>query len=96
MSAYLVIKARVTEHERFAAYAQGAAQLLEQFGGRYVVMGGRQEQLEGEADGMRVVVSRFADREAALAFWNSEQYAALKARRAGTGVFDVRLVEGAA
>lgn len=93
MSAYLVIKARVTEHARFAAYAQGAAQLLEQFGSRYVVLGGKQQR-DGGADSMRVVVSRFADRQAALAFWNSEQYAQLKARRAGNGVFDVHLVEG--
>lgn len=94
MPAYLVIKAHVTDGQRFAPYAAQSAQLLERFGGEYVVRGGEQDLLEGEDDGMRVVVSRFADRAAALAFWNSPEYTALKAIRAGTGVFEVRLVEG--
>jgi len=96
MPAYLVIKAKVTDPVRFAPYAQQAAQLFERFGGTYVVRGGQQELLEGQDDGMRVVVSRFADRAAALAFWNSEQYTACKALREGCGEFEVRLVEGEA
>lgn len=96
MPVYLVIKARITDPVAFAPYAQQSAPLLERFGGRYVVRGGPQELLEGEPDGMRVVVSRFADRAAALAFWNSPEYTACKALRAGTGEFEVHLVEGEA
>ena len=91
MPAYLVIKAKVTDPARFAPYAAQAAALLERFGGQY--LGGSQQRLEGEDDGMRVVVSRFADRAAALAFWNSPEYTACKAIRAGTEVFEVTLVE---
>lgn len=96
MPAYLVIKAKVTDPVRFAPYAQQSAPLLERFGGSYVVRGGGQQQLEGLDDGMRVVVSRFPDRDAALAFWNSPEYTACKALREGTGVFEVHLVEGEA
>ena len=42
----------------------------------------------------RMVVSEWPDRDAALAFWRSPDYAALKALRAGTGEFEVRLVDG--
>ena len=93
MPAYLVIKAKVTDPAGFAPYAAQAATLLERFGGQYLVRGGVQERLEGQDDGMRVVVSRFPDRAAALAFWNSPEYTACKAIRAGTGVFEVTLVE---
>lgn len=96
MPAYLVIKAKVTDPAGFAPYAAQAATLLERFGGQYLVRGGVQERLEGQDDGMRVVVSRFPDRAAALAFWNSPEYTACKAIRAGTGVFEVTLVEDAA
>ena len=94
MAAYLVITAKVTDPQAFAPYAQQAAQLLAHHGGQYLVRGGTQDLLEGDDDGRRVVISRFADRAAALAFWNSDAYAHLKTLRAGTGVFDVRLVEG--
>lgn len=96
MPAYLVIKAKVTDPARFAPYAAQAAALLERFGGQYLVRGGSQQRLEGEDDGMRVVVSRFPDRAAALAFWNSPEYTECKAIRAATGVFEVSLVEGEA
>ncbi|KRG79713.1 hypothetical protein ABB30_00105 [Stenotrophomonas ginsengisoli] len=96
MSAYLVIKAKVTDPVRFAPYAEQSAPLLARFGGSYVVRGGQQELLEGPDDGMRVVVARFADRDAALAYWHSPEYTACKALREGTGQFEVRLVEGEA
>ena len=86
MPAYLVIKAKVTDPARFAPYAAQAAALLERFGGQYLVRGGSQQRLEGEDDGMRVVVSRFPDRAAALAFWrrpsrgSSEDRAAIRRR----------------
>ena len=41
-----------------------------------------------------MVVSEWPDRDAALAFWRSPDYAVLKALRAGTGEFEVRLVDG--
>ena len=94
MAAFLVIRAKVTDAAGFAPYARQSAQLCARFGGQYLVRGGEQCVLEGHDDGMRVVVTRFDDRAAALAFWNSPEYAQLKALRAGTGEFDVRLVEG--
>lgn len=94
MPAYLVIKARIVDPAGFAAYAAAAAALVQRHGGRYRVMGGRQELLEGEGADARVVVSEWPDRDAALGFWRSPDYLALKALRAGTGEFEVRLVDG--
>ena len=95
MPAYLIIKARITDPAGFAPYARQAAALVQRHGGRYRVMGGHQELLEGGDIDARVVVSEWPDRAAALAFWQSPEYATVKALRAGTGDFEVRLVDGA-
>lgn len=95
MSAYMIIEARITDRERFMAYARATPDVVSRYGGEYVVMGGSQEALEGDDDGSRLVVSRWPDRAAALAFWHSAEYAAIKPLREGTGQFRVRLVDGA-
>ncbi len=94
--AYLIVEARISDPKKLADYATAAAALVARFGGRYVVMSGEQEWLEGPGDAARTVVSTWPDRAAALAFWNSPEYAILKALRAGTGDFRVRLVDAAA
>lgn len=96
MTAYLIIEARITNPKKFAGYASAASALVTHHGGRYVVMRGEQEWLEGPADAVRTVVSEWPDRETALAFWNSDEYAQIKLLRAGTGDFRVRLVDATA
>lgn len=94
MSAYLIIEARITEPQRFATYTQVTPDVVARHGGEYVVMGGCQETLEGPPRDTRTVISRWPDRAAALAFWHSPQYAAIKPLREGTGEFRVLLVDG--
>lgn len=96
MAAYLIIEARITDPERFKGYARATPDVVARCGGQYVVMGGTQEVLEGPPESSRVVVSRWPDRAAALAFWNSPEYAAIKPLREGTGEFRVRLVDAVA
>ncbi|MFT4256936.1 MAG: DUF1330 domain-containing protein [Pseudoxanthomonas sp.] len=93
MPAYLIITATLTDPSKFAAYARQVPALVQRHGGRYRVMGGVQETLEGEADGTRIVVSEWPDRTAAQAFWHSPEYAELKQLRDGSGSFNVRLVD---
>ncbi|MGV8944677.1 DUF1330 domain-containing protein [Thermomonas sp.] len=94
--AYLIIEARISDPKKFLDYAGFASALVERMGGRYVVMRGEQEWLEGPADAARTVVSEWPDRATALAFWNCDEYAQIKLLRAGTGDFRVRLVDAAA
>jgi uncharacterized protein (DUF1330 family) len=44
-------------------------------GGRFLIRGGEPESLEGPGTPARVVVLEFPSRDAARAFYNSEQYA---------------------
>ncbi len=96
MPAYLIIEARITDPQRFGDYARHTPAVVALYGGRYVVMGGEQQSLEGDHGGSRTVVSVWPDRATALAFWHSPEYTAVKPLREGAGEFRVLLVEGAA
>ena len=99
MSAWLIITATITDRARFLeAYAKPAAALVARHGGDYVLRAPGAELLEGPGPaGESVVISRWPSREAALEFWNSHEYAALKAARDGIAHCRILLVdEGAA
>ena len=94
MSAFLIITAYVHDRERFmTGYGPAAAALIEKFGGSYVVRKPGAVLLEGESgDGASIVVSEWPDRESALAFWNSPEYAEVRKLRDGIADVTVLLV----
>lgn len=93
MGAFMIIQAEITDPERFMEYAKRAPALIEQHGGRYRVMRGATEQLEGPEDKRKIVVSEWPSMEAARAFWDCPEYRELKALREGAAEIDVHLVE---
>lgn len=96
MSAYLVISAQIHDRDRFiAGYAPAAAALTARFGGEYVVRAPSAELLEGEHPGGSVVISKWPDRAAALAFWRSPAYAEVRKLRQGIADCQVLLVDEA-
>jgi uncharacterized protein (DUF1330 family) len=94
MTAYIIVEAIVHDPETFSAYAKKVPAIVAQFGGEYLVLGGPQKSLEGDWSHSRVVMHRWPSAEHARAFWESDEYAAAKPLRAGTGEFRVILVEG--
>lgn len=92
MSAYIIVEAIITKPQEFSAYAQAVPAVVEQFGGVYRILGGEAEPLEGDWGQTRIVMHEWPSMEAARAFWSSEEYAAVKPLRAGTGEFRVMLV----
>lgn len=95
MAAYMIIVARIHDRERFVAgYGPAAAELVTRFGGRYVMRAPGAVALEGMAgEGASVVISEWPDRAAALAFWNSPEYAEVKRLREGLADVEVILAE---
>lgn len=95
MAAYMIVTARIRDRERFVSgYGKRAAELLAQFGGRYLMRGPGGQVLEGSnPDSASVVISEWPDREAALRFWNSPEYAEAKAMREGLADVEVVLIE---
>lgn len=95
VAAYLVITAQLADRERFVSgYGAAAAELTERFGGEYLVRAPGLDVLEGEHPGGSLVISKWPDRTAALAFWNSPEYAQARRLREGIADCQVLLVEG--
>jgi uncharacterized protein (DUF1330 family) len=94
MAAYLVITAHIHDRAAFiSGYAAAAAELVASHGGKYVLRAPGARVLEGAGeDGASVVVSEWPDRQAALNFWNSPEYAQVKELRDGIADCSVLLV----
>ena len=101
MAAYMIVTAAIHEREKFiAGYGAAAGALVDKFGGEYLIRGPGVELLEGEfagaprIDGASVVISKWPNREAARAFWNSPEYAEVKKLREGLADVQVLLIDG--
>ena len=94
MPAYIIAEVDVTNPTGYEAYRPLAGASIAQYGGKFVVRGGKAELIEGSADPARIVVIEFADSDAAKRWYHSPEYQeALKIRLANsTG--RVLLVEG--
>ena len=96
-AAYLIVEMNITDLEKYKQYMAEAPAVVKAFGGEYVVRGGRHETLEGDWQPHRVALLRFPSFEQAKAFYDSEQYRAVRAKRAGAvEYFNSVLVEGVA
>ncbi|MEO0997404.1 MAG: DUF1330 domain-containing protein [Pseudomonadota bacterium] len=98
MPAFMIIAARIHDREAFVAgYGAEAAKLVHKYGGRYLVVAPGASLLEGTLDGYTsVAVSEWPTREAALDFWNSDEYADVKRLRDGLADVEVLLVDAPA
>jgi uncharacterized protein (DUF1330 family) len=94
MPAYIIAEVEVTNPAGYEAYRPLAGASIAQYGGKFVVRGGKAELVEGTQEPARIVVIEFADTAAAKRWYNSPEYQeALKIRLANsTG--RVLLVEG--
>ena len=77
MAAYVIAQVEVTNAEMFAQYAAQVPAVIEQYGGRYLVRGGKKQELEGAWPINRVVVLEFPSMEQLLRFYHSPEYAPL-------------------
>jgi len=92
--AYMVADARSSDPERMVEYRRLAQIAVEKFGGRYLVRGSPYETLEGSWQPQRLVVLEFPSMDAAKMFYDSPEYVAARAARAGVSDFDMLLAEG--
>ena len=95
MPAYTMFQMTVTDPERYKEYAAQVLPTIEKFGGRFLVRGGSYEVLEGEWPERRHVVLEFPSAEQARAWYDSVDYAALKAMRQSASQGAGILIEGA-
>jgi uncharacterized protein (DUF1330 family) len=91
--AFLIVDAKSSDPQAIQRYRELAQVAVAQFGGRYVVRGGEYQVLEGDWRPERLVVVEFPSLEQARRFYDSPEYLAARAARAGVSSFDMLLVE---
>jgi len=94
MPAYLIANVCVNDAERYKEYVAHVPALIAKHGGRYRVRGGDTQILEGQWKPDRLVVIEFADREAAMAFYDDPEYLSFRELRQSVTDSAVVVVEG--
>jgi len=94
MSAYIIAEVKVHDAQLYEQYKGRVQATLEQYGGRFLVRGGKTELLEGDWNPPRLVVLEFPSADDARAWWSSEEYAEPKALRQRSAVTQMILAEG--
>ncbi len=95
MAAYIIVQVNVNDPERYENYKKMVPPSLEPYGGRFLVRGGKVENLEGSWDPVRLVVIEFDSVERAKAWWGSSEYAEAKALRQATADTEMIVAQGA-
>ncbi|MBL4623186.1 MAG: DUF1330 domain-containing protein [Immundisolibacteraceae bacterium] len=94
MSAYLIYRANVRDAEAYTAYMARTPGVIAEFGGRFLVRGGRTETLEGETEGRRTILVEFPDFEAAQGFYDSDSYISARLLRADVADVQIVIIDG--
>jgi len=94
MAAYVIATLEITDPQGFEEYRNMVPPTIEQYGGKYIVRGGKMEKLEGDWEPKRLVIIEFDNLEQAKQWWACEEYRDAKALRQRTAKTDLIIVEG--
>jgi uncharacterized protein (DUF1330 family) len=94
MAAYIIVDLEVTEPIEYEEYKKRAAATVEQYGGKYIVRGGKCETLEGGWHPQRIVVLQFESMERAKEWLNCAEYAEPRKMRHRTAKTRMIVVDG--
>ena len=90
----MIVQLKIHDRPRYDKYAEALVPVLHQYGGEALVADDQPRVLEGEWDGDRVVMLRFADRDAIRTWATSPEYQAIVGdRHAGSNAV-ITLVHG--
>ena len=96
MPAYFWFDIReIKDPNKMEEYRRGVRAVVEKFGGRYVVLGGPFQVVEGSYQPVFPVMLEFASTEAARRWYDSEDYRDLKALRLAATDGNAFLMAGA-
>jgi uncharacterized protein (DUF1330 family) len=93
MPAYIVVEVEVEDPIRYEDYKKMVPPSLTAYGGRFLVRGGKVENLEGDWSPKRFVIAEFPSVDQAKAWWSSPEYAEAKALRQATAKTQMIVVE---
>ena len=93
-SAYILANVDVTDPVQYEQYKKLSTIAMQAHGAEVCVRGGAAQVLEGDWTPGRLVLLKFASKEQAKRFYDSQEYEAAKAARQGAAVMRMVLVEG--
>ena len=91
---YVIAQINVIDAKAYPEYVAMVEPIVAQFGGEFLVRGGRAKSHEGTPPGDRNVVIRFPSYEAARDWYGSKEYAGAKALRMAASTSVQTIVEG--
>ena len=94
MKGYVVANVDVQDMTAYEAYRSRTQQIIEQYGGRFLVRGGDVEVIEGDPGISRLVILEFPSVEAARRFYNSPEYQAILPHRLDNARSTLFIVNG--
>ena len=95
MSGYLIGTIDIKNPEAYKEYLAKVTDIVEKFGGEYLVRAGEYTVIEGKWDYSRNVVIKFPSYEKALEWYNSEEYKPVRQIRLDNSVGNFIIVKGA-
>ncbi|MFC4668018.1 DUF1330 domain-containing protein [Seohaeicola nanhaiensis] len=90
---YWIVHVTVTNPEQYAEYVRLDTPVVESFGGKFLVRGGRNETPEAPQKDRHVVIE-FPDYDTALACYRSEGYQQAAKIRMAHSQSDIVIIEG--
>ncbi|MEO1562793.1 MAG: DUF1330 domain-containing protein [Pseudomonadota bacterium] len=93
MAAYTMVHVDVHDDEMYAKYAVLATQAAEEFGGEFLVRGGKYRVMEGNGKPRNVII-KFKDFDTAVAWYESETYQKALEYSNPSSTRDFTIVEG--
>jgi len=94
MSAYVVVQVEIKDPVRYEDYRKMVLPTIEQYGGRFLVRGGRVHTMEGDWAPKRFVVVEFPSVERAKAWWDGPEYRPARDLRWATAESQLIIAEG--
>lgn len=95
MAAYFIVdQLEVTDPDTMKEYSAGIGATLAKFNAKALVRGGAFETLEGDYQPKRMIMLEFSDMATLKAWYDSEDYAELKAMRHRSSSANIVAVEG--
>ena len=94
MAAYVIGEIEVTDPAAFQEYRNRVGATVEQYGGKFVVRGGRVNPKEGEWQPRRLIMLEFPSLEEAERWYSSAEYKPLIAMREKAARTQLIIAEG--
>jgi uncharacterized protein (DUF1330 family) len=94
MSAYFVVELEITNPAAMQPYRDAVSATVEQYGGRYLVLAGATELIEGGPEPKRIVILEFADTASFKRWYDSPEYQKILPARLDNSTARAFVVEG--